>query len=226
MTVPPDLQLRKLRLQDRDACPGFRHDRKKAEMLKILRDHDNLGRGLINFDDSAKISVHGHSSATHCTGFNDDNTGKISLRNLRRGAKEIGDRLEDDEFTRVHRHYDQQNLSLALIFFSGLCICRTAVNYHCNTISCKVSFIQRKAPPPPKDEAAPFMTLSEQVKLVLLQLYDLSKPSCRCTSCIEHLQLLLKATAGEYARLPYTVVCLSTSQGEARSCRRASDAIC
>ena len=34
---------------------GF--DYKKAEVLKILRDHDTSGRGLIEFDDFAKISA-------------------------------------------------------------------------------------------------------------------------------------------------------------------------
>jgi hypothetical protein len=33
---------------------GF--DRKKAEVLKILRDHDKTGHGLMEFEDFAKVS--------------------------------------------------------------------------------------------------------------------------------------------------------------------------
>ncbi|KAF7340972.1 EF-hand [Mycena sanguinolenta] len=90
---------------------GF--DMKKAEVLKILRDHDNSGRGLMNFDDFAKIMSERILARDPMDEirrafqlFDDDNTGKISLRNLRRVAKEIGDRLEDDELLAMIEEFD------------------------------------------------------------------------------------------------------------------------
>ena len=127
---------------DKDGCVDYHElkvamralgfDMKKAEVLKILRDHDKTGHGLMDFEDFAKISAsvriyttsRGLSSADlgviptvserilardpmeeirrAFQLFDDDNTGKISLRNLRRVAKEIGDRLEDDELCVSH----------------------------------------------------------------------------------------------------------------------------
>ena len=131
---------------DKDGCVDYHElkvamralgfDMKKAEVLKILRDHDKTGHGLMDFEDFAKISEYdasmsrvfnatfSHSMLSYVRVltvamilvserilardpmeeirrafqlFDDDNTGKISLRNLRRVAKEVGDRLEDDE---------------------------------------------------------------------------------------------------------------------------------
>src|ERR1700761_4749814 len=52
---------------DKDGCVDYHElkvamralgfDMKKAEVLKILRDHDKSGRGLMEFDDFAKISA-------------------------------------------------------------------------------------------------------------------------------------------------------------------------
>ncbi|EMD42351.1 Ca2+-binding EF-hand superfamily protein [Gelatoporia subvermispora B] len=90
---------------------GF--DLKKAEVLKLLRDHDKTGHGLMGYDDFQKIMTERILARDPMDEirrafqlFDDDNTGKISLRNLRRVAKEIGDRLEDDELQAMIDEFD------------------------------------------------------------------------------------------------------------------------
>ncbi|THV05515.1 Ca2+-binding EF-hand superfamily protein [Dendrothele bispora CBS 962.96] len=90
---------------------GF--DMKKAEVLKLLRDNDKAGHGLMDFEDFARIMSERILARDPMEEirrafqlFDDDNTGKISLRNLRRVAKEIGDRLEDDELQAMIDEFD------------------------------------------------------------------------------------------------------------------------
>jgi centrin-3 len=101
---------------------GF--DLKKAEVLKILRDHDRGNQNLMSFEDFAKISECSYAEDVddavngvfRCPVserilardpldeihrafmlFDDDKTGKISLKNLKRVAKDLGDRLDEEE---------------------------------------------------------------------------------------------------------------------------------
>jgi len=82
-------------------------------VLKTLRDHDKTGHGLLEYDDFAKIMTERILARDPMDEirrafqlFDDDNTGKISIRNLRRVAKEIGDRLEDDELQAMIDEFD------------------------------------------------------------------------------------------------------------------------
>ncbi|KAJ1554044.1 Calcium-binding component of the spindle pole body (SPB) half-bridge [Nowakowskiella sp. JEL0078] len=90
---------------------GF--DAKKAEVLKILRDHDKDGQGLIEFDDFSKLMTERILNRDPIEEirkafqlFDDDGTGKISLRNLRRVAKEIGENIDDDELQAMIDEFD------------------------------------------------------------------------------------------------------------------------
>ncbi|KAG8934927.1 Calcium-binding component of the spindle pole body (SPB) half-bridge [Tulasnella sp. 419] len=90
---------------------GFDH--KKAEVLKILRDHDKSGLGLIEFEDFAKLMSEKilardpHEEIRRAFQlFVDEQTGKIGTRNLKRVAKEVGETLDDDELQAMIDEFD------------------------------------------------------------------------------------------------------------------------
>jgi centrin-3 len=99
---------------------GF--DAKKQEVLKILRDADKDGQNLIEFDEFNRISMFIELSMIVTEKimdrdpleeikkafslFDDDGTGKISLRNLRRVAKEIGENIDDEELQGMIDEFD------------------------------------------------------------------------------------------------------------------------
>ncbi|PKC59733.1 EF-hand protein [Rhizophagus irregularis] len=99
---------------------GF--DEKKPELLRILRQHDKNEEGVIAFEDFFKVSkyltllffvaerVVNRSPIEEIHRafqlFDDDNTGKISLHNLKRVAKELGENLDEDELQAMIDEFD------------------------------------------------------------------------------------------------------------------------
>ncbi|CAG8628273.1 1352_t:CDS:2 [Acaulospora colombiana] len=90
---------------------GF--DLKKAEVLKLLKDHDKTGHGLMDYEDFAKISEHERGILARDPAeeirrafqlFDDDNTGKITKKNLKRVVRELNETLDDDELYVFPRH--------------------------------------------------------------------------------------------------------------------------
>ncbi|CCH59206.1 hypothetical protein TBLA_0B03670 [Henningerozyma blattae CBS 6284] len=85
----------------------------KQEVLRILDDYDKTGRRLIDYNDfffvvGQKILQRDPLEEIKRAFklFDDDNTGKISLKNLRRVANELGENLTDEEMRAMIEEFD------------------------------------------------------------------------------------------------------------------------
>lgn len=90
---------------------GF--DLKKPEVLKILRDHDKQGQGLIEFVEFDKVmteKIQARDPREEILRafklFDTDNKGKISLRDLRKISKELGENLDEEELAAMIEEFD------------------------------------------------------------------------------------------------------------------------
>lgn len=90
---------------------GF--DMSKREVLNIIEEFDSDNRKLISYDDfyryvAAKVVERDPVEEIRRAFklFDDDGTGKISLKNLRRVAKELGENLTDDELMAMIDEFD------------------------------------------------------------------------------------------------------------------------
>ena len=104
---------------------GF--DVKKPEVLAIMKEYDVENSGQIQFTDFLEISniyiyIYIYIVTTKINErdpveeifkafklFDEDGTGRISLRNLRRVARELGENLSDDELQAMIDEFDKDN---------------------------------------------------------------------------------------------------------------------
>ncbi|EDO44944.1 predicted protein [Nematostella vectensis] len=91
---------------------GF--DVKKADVLKIMKDYDRESTGKISFDDFNEVMTDWMLDRDPQEEvfkafrlFDDDDSGKISLRNLRRVARELGENMTDEELRAMIDEFDK-----------------------------------------------------------------------------------------------------------------------
>ena len=91
---------------------GF--DVKKQEVLQLMREYDRDGAGQIEYPDFLEIMTHKIQERDPVEEilkafklFDEDNTGRISVRNLRRVARELGENLNDDELQAMIDEFDR-----------------------------------------------------------------------------------------------------------------------
>ena len=91
---------------------GF--DVKKPEIVELMNEYDWEGTGSIEYADFLDImttKIRNRDPVEEILKafklFDEDNTGKISLRNLKRVARELGENLSDDELQAMIDEFDK-----------------------------------------------------------------------------------------------------------------------
>ncbi|XP_077318534.1 centrin-3 isoform X2 [Lithobates pipiens] len=91
---------------------GF--DVKKADVLRILKDYDGEATGKISFDDFNEVVTDlilerdpQEEMLKAFKLFDDDDSGKINLRNLRRVSRELGENMTDEELRAMIDEFDK-----------------------------------------------------------------------------------------------------------------------
>lgn len=91
---------------------GF--DVKKPEVVELMNEYDREGTGSIEYADFLDImttKIRNRDPVEEIVKafklFDEDNTGKISLRNLKRVARELGENLSDDELQAMIDEFDK-----------------------------------------------------------------------------------------------------------------------
>eukprot|EP01135_Chromosphaera_perkinsii_P010044 Nk52_evm79s1992 gene=Nk52_evmTU79s1992 len=91
---------------------GF--DVKKADVLKVMREHDREDTGRIGFQEFFDAMVERILQRNPMDEiikafklFDDDDSGKINLRNMRRVARELGENMTDEELQAMIDEFDK-----------------------------------------------------------------------------------------------------------------------
>nr|XP_046224224.1 centrin-3-like isoform X1 [Oncorhynchus gorbuscha] len=92
---------------------------KKVDVLKILKDYNREGNGKITFDDFNEVAMLFVSVTDRMLQrdpkeeilkafklFDDDDSGRISMRNLRRVARKLGESITDEELRSMIDEFD------------------------------------------------------------------------------------------------------------------------
>ncbi|WBW74880.1 spindle pole body half bridge protein, centrin Cdc31 [Schizosaccharomyces osmophilus] len=97
----------------RAAMRALGFNAEKSEVLKILRDFDKTGKGYLQMEDFVRVMTEKIVERDPLEEikrafelFDDDETGKISIRNLRRVAKELNENIDDQELEAMIEEFD------------------------------------------------------------------------------------------------------------------------